>query len=391
MNGRVYDPVIARFLSPDPHVQFEARLISYNRYAYVENNPLRYADPSGYFLKGLEKSFRENIRGNPVFTAVVGIIISVVTYGTAAPAVGAGWGAAIAGATSAAVVTAAQGGSFNDVITAAGIAALAAGASYGIGQAIPDPSNLSAYVAKAVAHTVVGGLRSELSGGRFRDGALGALAAQLATPAINQVPGEGGLGKAFRTIIAAAVGGAVSESMGGDFGAGAISAAYMWLFNHEEHRDVVNEQQKFKDYFEEVTGMSVEDSIAIYEAETGKTLTIDQVQKLFTDPAYAKEQLMNDKDLHTKYRSILNSNVPQTASEAAAAGYQKLGFWKSLFHNPFSNSKWVGPHGHMEGVYNSEGSIVSSNKFKGTFNFYGPEQSSAHTDADISPYLKWGN
>ena len=139
----------------------------------------------------------------------------------------------IAAATSAAVVTAAQGGSFNDVITAAGIAALAAGASYGIGQALPDPSTLSAYVAKTVAHTVVGGLRSELSGGRFCDGALGALAAQLATPAISQVPGEGDLGKAFRTIIAAAVGGAVSESMGGDFGAGALSAAYTWLFNHE--------------------------------------------------------------------------------------------------------------------------------------------------------------
>ena len=41
MNGRVYDPTLGRFLSPDPHVQFEALLISYNRYAYVNNNPLR--------------------------------------------------------------------------------------------------------------------------------------------------------------------------------------------------------------------------------------------------------------------------------------------------------------------------------------------------------------
>ena len=67
MNGRVYDPVIGRFLSPDPHVQFQARLISYNRYTYVENNPLRYTDPSGYFLKGLERAFRHEIRSNPVF------------------------------------------------------------------------------------------------------------------------------------------------------------------------------------------------------------------------------------------------------------------------------------------------------------------------------------
>ena len=152
-----------------------------------------------------------------------------------------------------------------------------------------------------------------------------------------------------------------------------------------------SEQQQFKDYFKEVTGMSVEDSINFYKAQTGKTLTVDQVQKFFTDPAYAKEQLMNDKDLHTTYRNILNSNVPTTESAAASAGYQKLGFWKSIFHDPLSNSKWVGPHGHMEGVYDSEGIIVTSDSFKGTFNFYGPDQSSAHTDADIYPYFKWGN
>jgi RHS repeat-associated protein len=50
MNGRVYDPVIGRFLSPDPNVQFAADLQSYNRYSYVLNNPLRYTDPTGYFL-----------------------------------------------------------------------------------------------------------------------------------------------------------------------------------------------------------------------------------------------------------------------------------------------------------------------------------------------------
>jgi RHS repeat-associated protein len=49
MNGRMYDPALGRFLSPDPNVQFQADLQSYNRYSYVLNNPLRYADPTGYF------------------------------------------------------------------------------------------------------------------------------------------------------------------------------------------------------------------------------------------------------------------------------------------------------------------------------------------------------
>jgi hypothetical protein len=48
MNGRVYDPTIARFLSADPIIQAPHDLQSYNRYAYVRNNPLKYTDPSGY-------------------------------------------------------------------------------------------------------------------------------------------------------------------------------------------------------------------------------------------------------------------------------------------------------------------------------------------------------
>ena len=47
MNGRMYDPVIARFLSPDPFVQVPEDLQNYNRYSYCLNNPLKYSDPSG--------------------------------------------------------------------------------------------------------------------------------------------------------------------------------------------------------------------------------------------------------------------------------------------------------------------------------------------------------
>ena len=48
MNGRVYDPQLGRFLSPDPMVQAPSNSQSWNRYAYVSNNPLRFTDPSGY-------------------------------------------------------------------------------------------------------------------------------------------------------------------------------------------------------------------------------------------------------------------------------------------------------------------------------------------------------
>ena len=48
MNGRVYDPLLGRFLQADPFVQAPYNLQSYNRYSYVMNNPLGLTDPSGF-------------------------------------------------------------------------------------------------------------------------------------------------------------------------------------------------------------------------------------------------------------------------------------------------------------------------------------------------------
>ena len=52
MNGRVYDPLVGRFISPDPFVQLPDYSQSYNRYSYAFNNPLRFSDPSGFFAEG---------------------------------------------------------------------------------------------------------------------------------------------------------------------------------------------------------------------------------------------------------------------------------------------------------------------------------------------------
>jgi RHS repeat-associated protein len=51
MKGRVYDPVIARFMSADPIIQSPFRSQSFNRYSYVWNNPLNSTDPTGFCRK----------------------------------------------------------------------------------------------------------------------------------------------------------------------------------------------------------------------------------------------------------------------------------------------------------------------------------------------------
>ena len=50
MNARLYDPVLGRFLAPDPYVQDTEFSQSFNRYSYALNNPLNFTDPSGELI-----------------------------------------------------------------------------------------------------------------------------------------------------------------------------------------------------------------------------------------------------------------------------------------------------------------------------------------------------
>ncbi|MEN3157339.1 RHS repeat-associated core domain-containing protein [Alkalimonas sp. NCh-2] len=53
MGGRVYDPILGRFLQADPFIQQPNNIQNFNRYSYVLNNPLNATDPSGYFFQML--------------------------------------------------------------------------------------------------------------------------------------------------------------------------------------------------------------------------------------------------------------------------------------------------------------------------------------------------
>jgi len=52
MNGRIYDPLVGRFLSADPILQDPMNGQSYNRYSYVLNNPTNLTDPTGFESTG---------------------------------------------------------------------------------------------------------------------------------------------------------------------------------------------------------------------------------------------------------------------------------------------------------------------------------------------------
>ncbi|CAA7193820.1 RHS repeat-associated core domain-containing protein [Chryseobacterium potabilaquae] len=49
MNGRLYDPLLRRFLNADENIQDPYNTQNYNKYGYVLNNPMMYTDPNGEF------------------------------------------------------------------------------------------------------------------------------------------------------------------------------------------------------------------------------------------------------------------------------------------------------------------------------------------------------
>lgn len=57
LNGRLYDPLLGRMLSPDPFIQDPDNSQNYNRYSYAWNNPMKYKDPNGNFILGYVTGF----------------------------------------------------------------------------------------------------------------------------------------------------------------------------------------------------------------------------------------------------------------------------------------------------------------------------------------------
>lgn len=194
MNARIYNPILGRFLSADPFVQFPDNLQSYNRYSYVLNNPLTFADPSGFGIgHWISNAFQQ-------VTNVVQQVISTVTHtiqqnagtivtiaiiagtGGVGGYVGAFMTGSTAGFWGAATNALVHGGGVVDAFHA-GIrgqiwGGISAGLTYGIGHSLPSWMNTAngnwsttervfSQFGNSLSRSIVSGLVATQNGGAF--------------------------------------------------------------------------------------------------------------------------------------------------------------------------------------------------------------------------------
>lgn len=232
MNGRIYDPLIGRFMSADPFIPNASNLQAHNRFAYVYNNPLKFTDADGFKPFWKKKWFRSLFAltvGWFTMGAASAAIINCASLGSGLVAA-AGYSTAVSLTTLGSVVAGAAGGFMAGLIGSGSLKGALQGAFTGgvfgaIGGLGAEGNwNTAQYVS---AHAAAGCITSVAGGGQCVSGALSAAFGKFTTIQTH----DWGLGVAqfSASVVAGGIGSVIGD---GKFENGAMTAAYAYMFNN---------------------------------------------------------------------------------------------------------------------------------------------------------------
>jgi RHS repeat-associated protein len=178
MNGRMYDPMIGRFLSPDPYVQSPDYSQNFNRYSYALNNPLKFTDPSGewiHFVIGavIGGVFNWAMNGAQFNAAGIGHFAVGALAGALGAGIGSGVSAALAGSSAAGGGFAAgflgtatiYSSGFVGGAIAGGAAGITSGFTTGFGNSLVAKENIGEMFENGGKGALIGGISGIVYGG----------------------------------------------------------------------------------------------------------------------------------------------------------------------------------------------------------------------------------
>jgi RHS repeat-associated protein len=181
MEGRVYDPEVGRFLSPDPNVQYPDSSQGYDRYSYVNDNPLSLSDPSGYFSWGKAVKFAViAVASYYTFGAVSGYLTTAIGNSAGVCLASTPMAAAIGGGAAAGFVGGGlAGGTLDSALSGAEAGAITGGMENFTFMSSAGAMNAVRAAEQLTMSAVMGCAVGETTGGECDEGAKFALEAQL--------------------------------------------------------------------------------------------------------------------------------------------------------------------------------------------------------------------
>ncbi len=255
MNGRVYDPLLGRFLSADPFVQAPTNTQSPNRYSYVFNNPLSFTDPTGYLTSWGGGLFGGIFGTGPamlgaMFPSRLGSSLAQFDYWmhtdqglgpqlvqTGMRVVACTYGTVVGCAAAAGAMTYwLTDGDLSQGIKSAAIAFASASIADGIGDKVEK--GIIDNAEAAWLHGYTQGSLAVIGAGKF---SLRTFGSSFASAYVGHKMGVFEDNKAFDIFMAGSLGGVTSRIAGGSFSDGFITAAMVRIFNtHGNHDDEEN-------------------------------------------------------------------------------------------------------------------------------------------------------
>ncbi|KYH06404.1 hypothetical protein A1704_08925 [Chryseobacterium cucumeris] len=227
MNGRLYDPLLRRFLNADENIQDIFNTQNYNKYGYVLNNPLMFNDPSGEFIwfLGATWAAAHVFLAGVITAAVIGTAVGLAAYSLGVAISGGKWQ---------------LGGALKSMFWGG----ISGAVTFGIGSAFTSTAGtvltltdkVASAMAQGLVHGFAQGTLSLMQGANFTHGFASGASGSWGASLFGAFAGSFANSAAGTVASGMILGGVASELTGGNFWKGAVIGGIVAGLNHYLHQ-----------------------------------------------------------------------------------------------------------------------------------------------------------